>query len=539
MSREDGSRFLETPGSSTMSPLSRARCAAFFLCTPVLSLAAQQAFPAPCGLIESSFPNTGAFVTLRAQSVNNPNGMPPAPAGRPNYTPIAVSIGDIDNDGQPDLLFQAEQRLLMAVKVMNAAGTMLAQPSVLWVHFDACGDLYKHDWGTDSAAIADFDGDGRNEVAAVIGHAGGCAGSGSSRLVIIETGAGAADPIFGEPTPIIGATVDVDTFATAWTFHANNTGGGAGGSNFVVQSARVRGGTATDDVYLFGTQAGRMALAEYAVGALNAFFQRGSSGAATHYPQHVDVNGDGHEDILENGVIDVWNNCSWDFRTSISFLTNHTGNYNHADTVMPYYPAGNTGAAPLLLILHDGYDLLTTAGGTGCAPAKIWENTRKNDLTEAIYHGQQAVSARLIDGPDAFGFDGYHYVAAAKGPPLYFAGTVTVNARGQELVIANNNGTPLPVGPRGGLLQVIDWDGGTTDEVLSFSHNRYSVWRLRFDGSDPALPYVWNEVFGHDRPTGVGSISAFGATTADFFAGGRDEIVVFGRRGLQVVWKCP
>ncbi|MFK7739413.1 MAG: hypothetical protein AB8H80_03750 [Planctomycetota bacterium] len=447
---------------------------------------------------------------------------------------MSTTLGDVDNDGYDDIVYQAEQRLLIAVRIKSSTGFLLTTPEVIWVHFDPAGLLYKHTWGTDRPAIADFDGDGLNEVAAVLGP-DASSPTGNLRLALIEHGAGPMHPTLGAPTPVFGSEIDLDTMVSGWTWHTYNH---HQGFNFNVQASKVIGGGLPPEVFVHETEGGRIGLALYwrIPGTLWSWYARNTTGAATHFIHSEDVNGDGHDDLLNNGVIDVWNGCEFDFNT-IPYLTNRTGNHNHADSVRPYDRDGD--GVKELFVVHDGYDCLISNPGLNCQSSLIWENVRKNDATEAVFHGQQAIIGNLVNGADSFGFNGDHIVTAPKGPPLYFAGSVVLNGNAQELTIANNGASSSPVGPRGGLFSFMDWNGGPTKEVLSFSHNRYSVWKLVFDGTDPNLPYVWGEVFGHPAQSGPGTIGGFSATNKDIYGGSREDIVIFGRYGMQIVSPCP
>ncbi|MFK7962219.1 MAG: FG-GAP repeat domain-containing protein [Phycisphaerales bacterium] len=482
----------------------------------------------PC-TIQVNYPNSGGFRALKSAGPNNPVGLP----SNSNY-PVTVAIGDVDNDGYDDFVFVAEQRLVMAVRVKDATGSLLATPEVIWAHFNPLGSIHKTTTpSADTAMIADFDNDGLNEVAAVISDRNGLPNS--NLIAIFETGSGPIDPVIGEPRPKISATLPINSIASNWTAHSTQA---SGGSNYNVAASNVMGFASTpNEVFLTGTQGGRVGILSYVSGALIPMYTRDFSGSSTHEIKAIDVNGDGHDDILTNGVIDVFNGCEWDFRTSIPYTpVSPNQSMNHADAIAVY---DDGSASPPLVIVHNDYDLLVTNGGTTCTPSLIWENDVKNDGTDAIIHGQDVIVANLVDGPDAFGFDGLEIVTIPKGAPLYQAGSVLMNGRSEELIISNNNNQPMPVGPRIGLFESIDWDGGPTTEILSRSHARFSVWSATFDGSDPDLPYVWTEVMGVDVPTGPGTVNGRFARPYDFTTSTpTEELVIFGTRGF-LVRQCP
>ncbi|MFK7740669.1 MAG: FG-GAP repeat domain-containing protein [Planctomycetota bacterium] len=515
------------------------------------SLLAQiPANPTPCSPVQFNYPYAGGFKVLRSLTAANPYGMPTAPthdcSGNASswYWPVSVTIGDVDNDGQDDLLYCCEQRFLLAVRIKNAAGQPLATPKVIWLYFDQDGTIYKHRWGADRPAIGDFDGDGINEVAAVIDTQNPALDH-SHVLAVFEmpskSGLQQIHNPLSERSPQLRTYKRIDDIATNWTNTATQCSAShAYGMNYNVNTSHVLGNPGVDEIFLSGTASGRMGIYIYndVSNQLVEIFKRGYTVGSSHYIQPFDVNGDGYDDLLTNGVLDIQNQCMWTLNDlpPYTISPSHT-NSNHADTLVPWK---NSAGAYDLLLLHDDYDMLVTAGGTGCTPARLWENTRLNDNSAAVPHGQQAVIAKLIDGPDAFGYTGKHAVLLPKGAPIYQNGSVVINRNAKELCIANNSGQSAPVGPRLSVLSVIQFDGGPTEEVLSFSHGRYSVWRLVFDGLDPDLPYHWDEVFGYQPQTGSGAVLARTSLVYDYYAGGNQEILFPGVRGYVVVPSpCP
>lgn len=491
-----------------------------------------------------TFGSSLAFDLLLPATTNNPLGIP-IPSGCPPWLwPISVTVGDIDNDGQDDLLFCGEQRFLLAVKVKGAGGGLLANPSVIWVHFDDGGWIVKHEYGSDRAAIADFDGDGLNEVAAVIGPA---VGGSSNRIVLIEDGAGALDPTLNEPMPVFGAEFELDTIVTNWTFSATTGGGvcgGAGGANFAVRESRIIGGGARPEVLVHGTQGGRVAAFVYDPGlaSLRPLYARSSTGAGAHGLAVVDLDQDGHDDLLGHHLINVWKGYEVDLLATLPHVPVFCGGGNHVDSAFPYDADGD--GTHEFVVQHCGYDLLVSAPDTNGNLSVVWENTRLNDGSQAIYHGQTAVVANLLAGPDTFGFTGQYLVSTPKGQ-LNSAGSVVTNGNGNELCISDNTIGSTWVGPFGpnlGTLARIDFDGGNTDEILSLNGtnssgtpvSRYSIWRLQLTNNDPDLPYEWSEIYGYPRQDST--ISPTRAIALDFFGSPNEDILLVGRQGFEVIY---
>ncbi len=487
--------------------------------------------------------SSNAFNLLRSQSANNPVGIPTQCPGW--FWPVSTTLGDIDNDGQEDVLFCGEQRFLLAVRLKDPIGNLLQTPQVIWAYYDDQGWIGKHRYSTDQAVIRDFDGDGLNEVAAVIGPA---PGTSSNRAVVFEAGVGPNDPVLNEPTPVIGASYALDTLVPAWTFSATSgagsCGGPSGGVNFIATSSRVIGGTANDEVCIYDKSQGRIAVFVYGrpQGTLRAIYGRQSPGADAHNMAIIDIDQDGHDDLIGGSVVNIWNGTEFPL-LSLPHVSIFCGGGNHVDASIPYDADGDGDSE--IVVQHCGYDLLVDGPDANGNHALIWENSQQNNGSQAIYHGQTAVVAHLLNGNDAFGFNGDHYVSTPKGQ-LNTNGAVVVNGNGNELCISLNlfGSTWIPNGPQLGLLSRINFDGGLTDEILSLNpkttttglEQNYTVWRLKHTNLDPNLPYEWQVVHEHKQQQPAPSITPERAEVRDFFGNANEDIVLLGRNGYQVVY---
>ena len=133
--------------------------------------------PGPCDYT-LTYPTGLPWDALRPQSASNPLGTPLDIAGAWNGN---AEIGDIDGDGDLDVLYVIEQRLLLAVAFDRNVDGMPINPTALWAVFDPNGRINKAAYGYDNALLWDIDGDGLLEVAYVATD-----GNGDDELRIIE-----------------------------------------------------------------------------------------------------------------------------------------------------------------------------------------------------------------------------------------------------------------------------------------------------------------------------------------------------------------
>ncbi|MEE8459843.1 MAG: hypothetical protein V3S08_08210, partial [Phycisphaerales bacterium] len=84
-----------------------------------------------------------------------------------------LKTGYIDDDEHLDFLVVMSTRVIMAIGLddHDAQGnpTPTAKPYCIWAWWDDDATFYKHGWSKDAGVIADFDGDGRQEVAVIVG----------------------------------------------------------------------------------------------------------------------------------------------------------------------------------------------------------------------------------------------------------------------------------------------------------------------------------------------------------------------------------
>ena len=181
-------------------------------------------------------------------------GYPPSPNGgntRYNF-PMQTAVGDVDRDGEPDLVLVMEQRLVMAVGFRWSGGQPVGA-YLIWAWFDAGGPIHKSGWGRDSGVVlwdvnpnAD---DGLNEVAVVLRDTA----TGDLTLTLLG-GALSPDADFGNQLrPSVVASHPLRSPCSGgWMWQILN-----GGWNVNVQRVNVTGGAAARDIMVTDTQSGQ------------------------------------------------------------------------------------------------------------------------------------------------------------------------------------------------------------------------------------------------------------------------------------------
>ena len=490
--------------------------------------------------------------------------------------PCATSIGDIDNDGALDFLIVMEQRLVLALGfTRDSQGTPVGL-YVIFAHWDPTTKVFKAGWGHDTAAIADFDGDGKNEVACLLGPGTQPSGptcslgsnptQGSYRVAILEAPAPGSnpDPNFNHlDAPVVLADWPINTAP-----HGNWTCGllhGTNGSNMNVHAAHVTpNADPTDseprDIVISDGQNRRIAVLRYDPGTGSLLSLHDivpdwtpfmGTGSGTHTTHAYDLDGDGFDELLNNGVIDLNGGCSWDF-WSIPFFASCSNQYNHADSL---HPIDHDGDGDLELVaVHDCWDFLVEGNATACVPSVIWHNTNAPAL-----HGQALCVGEFISGADCFGKTAREILVTPKGIP----GTTGITSGAQWSYMYNGDSWELafcypasgPAGPRDFSSRNFDWDGDrTTDEIYSRYGGTHEVWSVVPDpawsgptgtepdltgfpapgqagGNWPPFPYKFELKASFTDMIWSGGSSSL---TCDFSGDYREELVIAGRGGVQI-----
>ncbi|MFG0317526.1 MAG: hypothetical protein ACF8XB_09645, partial [Planctomycetota bacterium JB042] len=402
------------------------------------------AHPVPPVVTQLNFPSGLPWDALRPQSTGNPFGYDASIL--PGAWPVSLSIGDIDNDGRKDYLLVMEQRLLLAVGMNVNPQGVPTSPYLIWAWWDPNGAYFKHDWSTDGACIHDFDGDGINEVAAVVGKDPSAPGplANSFRFVLLG-GALHPDPAFGNlPRPSILASEYVDAVVPGWT----GVMLGTQGKNPHVQAFDDDPSSdAAREIFVHDTGSGMFMIVRYVPGSPGSFVvlqTQGYQGQSGHAPQPFDLDGDGYDELAMDGFKDFHPVCSFDLG-SLGVFASCSTQYNHADMMQPL--DRDQDGTPELLVAHDCYDFYIQASPTLCTPVVPTLNT--NPIAQ---HGQDLCVGRFLPGPDQFGYDGRMYVATPKGCPIWNGGSwgsYPMNGNGDRIAANKQNAGSVPTGPNG------------------------------------------------------------------------------------------
>lgn len=514
------------------------RCLEFFAAAAALS---GSALAQTTNVDTIYFPNQLPYLALQVyNATTNPAGYPQNPNSA-NW-PVTMRIGDIDNDGRRDFLLCMEQRLLLALGLNLDSHGNPVSTYVIWARFARNGTINKTLWGADLASIGDFNGDGLNEVAAVVDPPGSLpAACGQSMRLQILGGTPVPDPYFGNvPSPQVLGEVDLDDAQVPFSqflIPSCSTGGGPG--QVTVGTFNYEGDAKARDIIIAESERGVLKIVRWD-GTLNGFttkFERTyqwspvSQGSWTHHPYGVDLDGDGHDELLGQGVRTFFpTSCYWNVESDTQFATCAGSGANHADLLVPW-DRDNDGVDEIL-VTHDCYDLVFEPNPGYCSMTL-------SPLATAppTYHGQDATVMRLLEGADSFGYEGDCYVATPKGPPIYNGGndwgSYVRNGFGNVLNVTRNTVNPFVVnGPNGWAPSNMDWDGyRPVDEVYTRLANRHSIWRLEVDNSpSPQYPYRWVEMGGFDDAVWGQYCNAAADVISDY----REEVVTIGRLGMQI-----
>jgi len=484
--------------------------------------------------------------------------------------PVSTIIGDIDNDGQLDALLVMEQRLLLAVGFQRDASGTPIDTYMIWAWWDPTTEVFKHGWSLDTACIGDFDGDGLNEVAALVGpdnsgtHTCDLGGPQGSYRVAILGQSTSTDPNFGGlPRPSLLADWKINTAIGGWTCSLLH---GTNGKNANLRVVHMSNNPAPDDPaapreLLFTDQGPKRAvLLRFDGTSLSntaSFTQNGVIG--THIKRVADLDGDGYDEVIGNGVLDLIGNSEWN-PGSLPFFNSCSNQYNHIDSIQPWDHDGDGDLE--LACVHDCYDFVLEGADSGGMAVPVW-SPAENTLAPA-FHGQSVCIGEFVAGADIFGWNAREALITPKGLP----GLNSTSGGAGWSYIYNGNSWEMAFchpptgvgGPRDFDARNIDWDGDrTTDEIFARYANSYEVWRVTANPSYsgptnqdptppsfptasevssgaktwPSYPYQFELVdsFAGNVDGGVGS-----AIAVDLFGDYREEIVNAGRNGIQIAF---
>lgn len=503
------------------------------------------------------FPNTTPYLALQPASVSAWG----YPQGTTVNWPAGVAIGDVNNDGQLDMVFQIEQRLLMAVTfTRNSCGVPIAvQP--LWSIFDPAGDVNKSDWGGERPIIWDLDGDGLNEVAWV-GHVQRNGQYDLEVQVIDNNPALTPDPAFNnELRPAIAAR---------WSFNANVPGWvgmirNSGSKDLVnLTVGRFRQGTPQFDLMVSSSNDGRPHVLQLAGAALTTLHAAPYLTQQTHEPHLFDIDGDGLDEVLSNGVIDfngrtlsdgtfdplgvTWQMCRY-YPTSPQpwHCTSSWHAWDHADNLQPVGDLDGDGVADLL-ICDDGFNKVAPGYPGGSSVTWNGLQTRVGTMAGLLFHntsaanehGQTLALGRFLAGADAFGQRSPQAVFTPKnstfgnGMSGNYWGSLTSNRRVNALagsVSVNPWGGSL-TGPVGWTPHAMDWDGDrASDECFSPFGNVNAVFRLTNTASG-GYPHSWQSLHEARLWSRPYDSNGFMGTACDFFGDSREEWLAFSQNDV-------
>jgi hypothetical protein len=486
------------------------------------------------------YPFAAPFRSLLPQTAH-PDGYPVASTG--NW-PVSVAIGDIDNDGELDLLYQIEQRLLLAVGfTRNSCGVPISAHAI-WAIFDPLGDVNKVGWGRDRPVIWDIDGDGLNEVAWVA-HVQ-TAGSYDLALQVIDDNTTLTpDPSFyNVPRPSIAASWLFSTQAPGWGGRIRNPGSP---DSILLTPGRFRAGTSVYDLLVASTQdeEPRIVVFNPAAGTLTTQFALPWQGQGTHDPHVFDLNGDGTEEILTNGVVDPngpsWRLCSYYAGPAAWTCSTGWHNYDHADSLQPIADLNLDGVLDVVMV-DDGYTKVGSGAPLGLQytlngfPMFVpsWGNLLRHNTSAPAQHGQTVAIGRWVAGTDVFGYSGPQALFTPKGAPYsngsgqtwgsYMANR-NLDSLASAIVTSPWNGNQI--GPVGWNPHAIDWDGDRSqDEVFSPFGDVNGVFRLAT--ATGTFPYAWQLVHEAKLWGRTYGSNMFVNAACDFFGDSREEWLAFG-----------
>jgi hypothetical protein len=488
------------------------------------------------------FPTGVPFNALEPASAGNPLGYPPAAN---NHWPVGVTVGDIDNDGDIDMLFQIEQRLLLAVTFTRSSCGLPIAAVPMWAIFEPQGRVNKRLWGSDKAAIFDIDGDGLNEVAWV--------GRRNNDDFVVQV-------IDDNPTLTPDAAfggIGRPNVAATWSINANDSGwaGRIGIGQMLLVSVCRHGSASQYDLIVTSSESAEPHILRFTPGAssLSLLYSHPWAGANTHYPHVFDIDNDGYDEILANGVLDPspgaanWRLCSYYYSPDSWTCPANSGPHDHADDILPIGLIDGDQVQDLLIV-DDYFTKIASGAASGTVVPMLFGTgisvnfpmlLRHNTLAPVI-HGQGALIGKFLAGADTFNVDGPQILMTPKGAPIYNGsgpgwGSYVANKNLDTLALGVTNpaANGFLVAPTGWRPHTMDWDGDrTTDEVFNPFGDINAIFRLEAAPAGSQHPYRWRrdvEVALWAHPE---SFNMFASLACDMFGDPREEALCISPRSI-------
>ena len=391
-----------------------------------------------------------------------------------------LSVGHIDDDEHLDYLVVMSQRYVLAFGLdsyeADGKPSPTAQPYVIWAWFDPDTTFYKHDLARDQGFIADFDGDGQNEVAVVVGPPKNLTGYDEVDVFASEHSAyispndpltqkrlmifgvddtPATDPNFeDQPLPeILGWTwINVPGCDPGWSgdqFGAGlepGPGNFEGGSTVHLAVAQVASGNDGFEILMHDGGQGRPKVLSWDGAELDVLYCQGFGPAGevqaelaafNHDILAMDLDANGSDELIAMGIIDPLTGDSW-YVDGVPEIDDcfDSFTYNHADAIAPLDMDGD-GLFEHLYVVQDCYDVLIEIDPTDLDDPYI--SSIQNDggtliceqpynsgtgLYNPYVHGQAITVAQLYPGiADPFGYTGKHLILTPKDSDLWSPGS--------------------------------------------------------------------------------------------------------------------
>ena len=507
--------------------------------------------------IQITYPSGLPWDALRPASTTNPSGYP---VRNQFHWPVSGNLGDLDGDGQIDMVYCVEQRVLLAVTFQRNAQGHPTAPTPLWAIFNSGGDVNKSPWGVDHAAVWDVDGDGKDEVCYIAkGSTGGF------HLRVIDNNpalctSACSNQLGTLPVPAIAADVAIDSFQSGWSFRARN-----GNSNTRITIANIRGLSHAQDIVVYQTQSNEAQVFSFSsTSGLTRLYSIPWRGQETHAPHYFDATGDGKDDCLSNGIWDFHGcptvYCAYGVVRGKTGFCGGSNFFDHADEIQPIGDINSDGIDDLVLVDDNFSKILLGGARTGCSAGNAvivtqlqlpYHHARSNTSQNPFpVHGQTVAIGQFIAGTDSCGVSGRQSLHAPKGAPYQNGGSpwgsFVMNSHMQ--ILASTVGTSN--GPTGWQPRNIDWDGDrSSDEVFNTIGGTQSVLKLVPSSStncgagsstDPingpwTHPYKWSFLANKQTPSGFFDTMQHNFAV-DFFGDSRDELVIPGAGGLFIVY---